>query len=70
MFYILGNEEANRIIRMILSSTIFVGGFVACFLDNTVPGKHFQVICVCIPYHTISRSNKHKNKKHVCVITV
>ncbi|XP_041368055.1 solute carrier family 23 member 1-like isoform X2 [Gigantopelta aegis] len=33
-----GNEAANRILRMLLSSTIFVGGCVACFLDNTVPG--------------------------------
>lgn len=33
-----GNAEANRMISILLSNPVFVGGFLACFLDNTIPG--------------------------------
>ncbi|XP_067657396.1 solute carrier family 23 member 1-like [Haliotis asinina] len=33
-----GNEDADRIIEVLLSNPCFVGGVIACFLDNTVPG--------------------------------
>lgn len=33
-----GNEEANRMIAILLANPVFVGGFLACFLDNTIPG--------------------------------
>ncbi|KAK3601384.1 hypothetical protein CHS0354_037699 [Potamilus streckersoni] len=34
-----GNDELDQIIRMLLATAIFVGGFIACLLDNTVPGS-------------------------------
>ncbi|XP_070211697.1 solute carrier family 23 member 1-like [Littorina saxatilis] len=33
-----GNEEADNMVKILLSNPVFVGGFLACFLDNTVPG--------------------------------
>lgn len=33
-----GSEEADQVIRVLLSTSMFVGGFVGIFLDNTVPG--------------------------------
>ncbi|XP_076461375.1 solute carrier family 23 member 1-like [Babylonia areolata] len=33
-----GSEEADRIISSLLSNPAAIGGFLACFLDNTVPG--------------------------------
>ncbi|CAD6236875.1 GSCOCG00008275001-RA-CDS [Cotesia congregata] len=33
-----GNEIADGVITVLLSTTILVGGFVGCFLDNIIPG--------------------------------
>ncbi|XP_046566148.1 solute carrier family 23 member 1-like [Haliotis rubra] len=33
-----GNDIANQIISVLLGTSMFVGGFVAAFLDNTIPG--------------------------------
>nr|KAG5714187.1 hypothetical protein BaRGS_018404 [Batillaria attramentaria] len=33
-----GNQDVNRIIGIVLSNPVFVGGVLACFMDNTVPG--------------------------------
>ncbi|XP_052770614.1 solute carrier family 23 member 2-like isoform X1 [Mya arenaria] len=33
-----GSEELDQMIRVMLGTAMFVGGFVGCFLDNTVPG--------------------------------
>ncbi|XP_053406670.1 solute carrier family 23 member 2-like [Mercenaria mercenaria] len=33
-----GNEELNQVIKVLLGTAMFVGGFVGCLLDNTVPG--------------------------------
>lgn len=33
-----GSEEVDQVFRVLLSTSMFVGGFVGIFLDNTVPG--------------------------------
>ncbi|XP_048244534.1 solute carrier family 23 member 1-like [Haliotis rufescens] len=33
-----GNDIANQIISVLLGTSMFVGGFIAAFLDNTIPG--------------------------------
>lgn len=33
-----GSEEVDQVLRVLLSTSMFVGGFVGIFLDNTVPG--------------------------------
>lgn len=33
-----GSKDADRILGIMLSNPVFVGGVLACFLDNTVPG--------------------------------
>ncbi|XP_060599136.1 solute carrier family 23 member 1-like [Ruditapes philippinarum] len=34
-----GNDEIDRVLTVLLSTAMFVGGFVGCVLDNTVPGS-------------------------------
>ncbi|CAN7996418.1 unnamed protein product [Ixodes hexagonus] len=34
-----GSEDVDQVLRVLLSTSMFVGGFVGIFLDNTVPGK-------------------------------
>ena len=38
---IAGNEELDRVITVLLSTAMFVGGIIGFILDNTVPGKCF-----------------------------
>ncbi|XP_053407912.1 solute carrier family 23 member 2-like [Mercenaria mercenaria] len=33
-----GNEELDQVIKVLLGTSMFVGGFVGCLLDNTVSG--------------------------------
>ena len=36
-----GNAVADQVITVLLSTQMFVGGFVGFFLDNTIPGKTY-----------------------------
>lgn len=40
----IGNTELDQVIKVLLGTAMFVGGFVGCLLDNTVPGK----ICITV----------------------
>jgi hypothetical protein len=31
--------QLNQIVEVLLTTNMFIGGFLACFLDNTIPGK-------------------------------
>ncbi|KAL8561158.1 hypothetical protein ACOMHN_054529 [Nucella lapillus] len=33
-----GSERADNIVKILLSNPVFIGGCLACFMDNTVPG--------------------------------
>lgn len=35
-----GNNELDQVIKVLLGTAMFVGGFVGCLLDNTVPGTN------------------------------
>ncbi len=35
----VGDEVADQIITILLSTSMFVGGVVAFILDNTIPGQ-------------------------------
>ena len=37
--YFLGNEDANQVLVMFLSTASFVGGVLGFLLDNILPGK-------------------------------
>ena len=37
-----GNEEVDRVLTVLLSTAMFVGGFIGFVLDNTVPGKYIN----------------------------
>ena len=39
MYIFAGNEQADRLLKILMSNPVFVGGFLACFLDNTIPGN-------------------------------
>ena len=41
-----GNATADQVIFVLLSTQMFVGGFVGLFLDNTIPGKSQLIIQV------------------------
>ena len=43
-----GNEVFDRIMTMILGMPNLAGSILACFLDNTVPGKYFYVRLITI----------------------
>lgn len=34
-----GNEVLTQLVRVLLSTSMFVGGFVGIVLDNTIPGN-------------------------------
>lgn len=43
----IGSIDLDRTIGILLTNPVFVGGFLACFLDNTVPGKQSDAyVCV------------------------
>lgn len=37
-----GNDVANGVITVLLSTTILVGGVTGCLLDNFIPGEAFE----------------------------
>ena len=39
LFVFVGNEELDRVITVLLSTAMFVGGVLGFILDNSVPGK-------------------------------
>jgi hypothetical protein len=41
--FVAGNDELDQVLRVLLGTAMFVGGFFAFFLDNTVPGKNYAV---------------------------
>ena len=38
-----GIAAIDDIIPMFLANPAFIAGFVACFLDNTIPGTYFML---------------------------
>ena len=36
---ISGNEELDQVVKVMLGTAMFVGGFIGFILDNTVPGN-------------------------------
>ena len=39
---ISGSAEVDQIIKVLASTSMFIGGIVAAFLDNTIPGEDFH----------------------------
>lgn len=39
-----GNEIADGVITVLLSTTILVGGVVGCLLDNIIPGRTYSKV--------------------------
>lgn len=35
----IGSDTADQIIGILLKTNMFVGGFIGCLLDNTIPGE-------------------------------
>src|SRR6218665_1660342 len=36
----IGNSQIDQVLMIMLGTPMFVGGFIGCLLDNTMPGKH------------------------------
>jgi hypothetical protein len=43
LIFHLGNAEADQVLSVLLSTSMFVGGVVGFLLDNTVPGKNHHL---------------------------
>ena len=41
--YVLGSEDIDRLLRIILTNPTLFGGGVAFFLDNTIKGMQFHL---------------------------
>jgi len=41
---ISGEPIIDEIFRVLLSTSMFIGGGVAFFLDNTIPGQYFSAV--------------------------
>lgn len=39
-----GNETADGVLTVLLSTTILVGGVTGCFLDNIIPGEKWKIL--------------------------
>ena len=39
--YILGNFRVDNILKTLLGNANLSGALLACFLDNTIPGRYF-----------------------------
>lgn len=37
--FVSGSVELDQVLTVLLTTSMFVGGFVGCVLDNVVPGK-------------------------------
>jgi len=35
----IGNSQVDQMLMIVLGTPMFVGGFIGCLLDNTMPGK-------------------------------
>lgn len=35
-----GSSDLDQVLTMFLGNPNFIGGFLACFMDNTIPGKY------------------------------
>lgn len=44
MLFCLGYKALDNTILMFLANPVFMAGLLACFLDNTMPGKLMQTI--------------------------
>lgn len=39
-----GNEVADGVLTVLLSTTILVGGVIGCLLDNLIPGNNIDFL--------------------------
>lgn len=59
-----GVTELDQVLRILLTTNMFVGGFLGCVLDNTIPGKlKAKGTCVinsikhgCMPFSHFNRT--------------
>ena len=58
IFPISGNENVDQMIKVMLGTAMFVGGFIGFLLDNTVPGT----IIIIEPPHG-KTNNLHRQKQ-------
>ena len=48
--YVSGVAGLDQVLTVLLTTAMFVGGFVGCVLDNTVPGKHPMLLFLLTQY--------------------
>ena len=50
-----GSFELDQVLTALLTTAMFVGGFVGCVLDNIVPGKTIKHYSYMMPFYLINR---------------
>ena len=53
--YVSGSFELDQVLSALLTTAMFVGGFVGCVLDNIVPGKTIKHYSYMMPFYLINR---------------
>ena len=48
-----GSVELDQVLTSLLTTAMFVGGFIGCVLDNIVPGKTVKHYSYMMPYSLI-----------------
>lgn len=48
-----GNSDLDQVLKVLMGTAMFVGGVLAFFLDNTVPGEETRII---VSYFYVSRA--------------
>lgn len=59
-----GVEELDQILTVLLSTEMFVGGFIAFCLDNTMPGKHTHTNIHFVSWSTLQSLDWVQNIQH------
>ena len=51
---VAGSVELDQVLTALLTTAMFVGGFVGCVLDNIVPGKTIKHYSYMMPFYMIN----------------
>lgn len=46
VFAVSGVKEVDQVLNILLTTNMFVGGFLGFFLDNTIPGRLIKWLCL------------------------
>ena len=71
-FQLTGNEEFDQIVRVLLETSMFVGGFLGFFLDNTIPGTDEErgLLAWADQHNTTDQANSSSGGHHLATYNI